>query len=62
MDSHSGTRNRGRTGTGITAHRILSPACLPIPPSEPLSLGKDGANVRFYFYFTKHYPTNLEIM
>ena len=35
--SHS-TRSRGRTGTGITAHRILSPACLPIPPSEPLSL------------------------
>jgi hypothetical protein len=23
---------RGRTGTDITVHRILSPACLPIPP------------------------------
>ena len=34
------TRNRGRTGTGITAHRILSPACLPIPPSEPYVLRK----------------------
>ncbi len=27
------TRSRGRTGTDITVHRILSPACLPIPPS-----------------------------
>ena len=26
------TRGRDRTGTNITAHRILSPACLPIPP------------------------------
>ena len=47
------TRNRGRTGTGISAHRILSPACLPIPPSEPLSLLKDGANVQFLFYSAK---------
>ena len=30
-----GTRSRGRTGTAITGHRILSPACLPIPPFEP---------------------------
>ena len=29
-----GTRSRGRTGTAITGHRILSPACLPIPPFE----------------------------
>ena len=28
------TRSRGRTGTAITGHRILSPACLPIPPFE----------------------------
>ncbi len=28
------TRSGNRTRTGITAHRILSPACLPIPPSE----------------------------
>ena len=55
----SGTRNRGRTGTGITAHRILSPACLPIPPSEPHNIRKDGAKVRFYFHFTKHYPSEL---
>ena len=26
------TGSRGRTGTAITGHRILSPACLPIPP------------------------------
>ena len=57
-----GTRNRGRTGTGITAHRILSPACLPIPPSEPHNLRKDGAKVQFYFYITKHSPPNLEII
>ena len=32
------TRSRDRTGTAITGHRILSPACLPIPPFEqPLS-------------------------
>ena len=29
----SGARSGNRTRTGITAHRILSPACLPIPPS-----------------------------
>ena len=28
------TRSGGRTRTAITGHRILSPACLPIPPSE----------------------------
>ena len=49
------TRNRGRTGTGITAHRILSPACLPIPPSEPLSFGKDDANVVILFNSAKSY-------
>ena len=49
------TRNRGRTGTGITAHRILSPACLPIPPSEPLSLRKDDANVVILFNSAKSY-------
>ena len=37
--SDLGTRSRGRTGTAITGHRILSPACLPIPPFEqPLNL------------------------
>ncbi len=29
----AGTRSRDRTGTAIAGHRILSPACLPIPPS-----------------------------
>ena len=47
------TRNRGRTGTGITAHRILSPACLPIPPSEQRSPRKDDANVLLLFYSAK---------
>ena len=46
-----GTRNRGRTGTGITAHRILSPACLPIPPSEPHYLRKDGCKCTILFLF-----------
>ena len=32
--SPPGTRDGNRTRTGITAHRILSPACLPIPPPE----------------------------
>ena len=27
-------RDGNRTRTGISAHRILSPACLPIPPPE----------------------------
>ena len=57
----SGTRNRGRTGTGITAHRILSPACLPIPPSEPLSLRKDDANVRFLFDSANSFHKSLAI-
>ena len=33
------TRSGTWTRTGITAHWILSPACLPIPPSEPLWQG-----------------------
>ena len=48
LTGFSCTRNRGRTGTGITAHRILSPACLPIPPSEQPNLVKDVANVRYF--------------
>lgn len=35
------TRSGNRTRTTITGHRILSPACLPIPPSEPLFCAKD---------------------
>ncbi len=31
--SPSSTPSRNRTGTTFTGHRILSPACLPIPPS-----------------------------
>ena len=30
----TGAGNRGRTGTGITTHGILSPGRLPIPPSR----------------------------
>ena len=29
-------RDGNRTRTDIAAHRILSPACLPIPPLEPM--------------------------
>ena len=47
------TRNRGRTGTGISAHRILSPACLPIPPSEQ-SL-KTVQMYNFYFILQKFF-------
>ena len=52
------TRNRGRTGTGITAHRILSPACLPIPPSEQPIFLKDGANLALLF----NYPKSFSIL
>ena len=38
----TGTRSRGRTGTAITGHRILSPACLPIPPSGRSLSPKDA--------------------
>ena len=31
-----GARDGNRTRTNITVHRILSPACLPIPPPEPI--------------------------
>ena len=58
----SGTRNRGRTGTGITAHRILSPACLPIPPSEPHNLRKDGCKYTILFLFYQTFSPNLEII
>ena len=37
-------RDGNRTRTGISAHRILSPACLPIPPPEQ----KKFANVRIF--------------
>ena len=40
------TAGRGRTGTDITVHRILSPACLPIPP--PRLLSKSGAKVLLF--------------
>ena len=29
-----GAQGRGRTGTGITTHGILSPGRLPVPPLE----------------------------
>ena len=33
---HGGADDRGRTGTGITSHGILSPGRLPIPPHRHL--------------------------
>ena len=42
------TRSRGRTGTAITGHRILSPACLPIPPFE-----QHGTKVVYYLRLSK---------
>lgn len=45
------TRSRDRTGTAITGHRILSPACLPIPPSEqPPFDRKAGQKYELIFY------------
>ena len=45
------TRSRDRTGTAITGHRILSPACLPIPPSEqPPFVRKAGQKYELIFY------------
>ena len=45
------TRSRDRTGTAITGHRILSPACLPIPPSEQPPFGrKAGQKYELIFY------------
>ncbi len=32
-----GARGRGRTDTGISSHRILSPGRLPIPPLEHIT-------------------------
>ena len=32
LESFYGAEDRGRTGTGITTHGILSPGRLPIPP------------------------------
>ena len=47
----TGTRSRDRTGTAITGHRILSPACLPIPPSEqPPFVRKAGQKYELIFY------------
>ena len=37
-----GTGDRGRTGTGITTHGILSPGRLPIPPRR-----RDKENLKF---------------
>ena len=50
-----GTRSGNRTRTTIAGHRILSPACLPIPPSEPHTpfLRKATAKVRNILRFYK---------
>src|SRR6056300_1439003 len=41
---------RDRTGTDITVHRILSPACLPIPPpglnKKPSGVGGSSSERR----------------
>ena len=36
------TRSRNRTGTALSSHRILSPACLPVSPP--------GQVVQIYYY------------
>ena len=43
-------RDGNRTRTGTAAHRILSPACLPIPPPEPKIL---TAKSTFFFLTAK---------
>ena len=48
-----GARDGNRTRTDISAHRILSPACLPIPPPEPISLKMKGSLASTIF---KNYP------
>src|SRR5699024_5447018 len=43
------TRSRDRTGTAIAGHRILSPACLPIPPFErPSPAGRRGKSTNLF--------------
>ena len=45
-----GTRSGNRTRTAVAGHRILSPACLPIPPSEqPYFALLRVQKYRFYF-------------
>ena len=45
-----GTRSGNRTRTAVAGHRILSPACLPIPPSEqPYCALLRVQKYRFYF-------------
>ena len=49
-----GTRSRDRTGTAIAGHRILSPACLPIPPSgRSLPREKATAKIRIIYELPK---------
>ena len=43
--SCNGARSRNRTGTPISQRGILSPLCLPIPPSGPWSFEKLEAGV-----------------
>ena len=42
------TRSGNRTRTAIAGHRILSPACLPIPPSELIINNK--IKIKKYYY------------
>ena len=47
------TSGRGRTGTDITVHRILSPACLPIPPPRhPFNISNNLFPFQWYKYTT----------
>lgn len=43
-------RDGNRTRTDITAHRILSPACLPIPPPRHPSknVRNKGAKIQLF--------------
>ena len=36
--------DRGRTGTGITTHGILSPGRLPVPPRRHIKIKRNGTN------------------
>jgi hypothetical protein len=41
-DASANAGDRGRTGTSIAAHGILSPGRLPIPPRRQKKIGSEG--------------------
>ena len=55
------TRGRARTGTAITGHRILSPACLPIPPLGRGIFVVHAAKV-MHFVISKKYKCALGLI